>query len=389
WRGTGALSHEEAERFSARWRETLREAGLLAVTWPLEHGGAGLGPLEQVVLAEELVRAGVPQGSHNDVFGIQMVGSTLLRWGTEEQRRHFLPRIVSGEDRWCQGYSEPGAGSDLANVSCRAVLDGDEWVIDGQKLWTSAARSANWIFLLARTDPEAPKHRGISFLLVPMDQPGVEVRPIRMMTGGSELNEVFFSAARTAACNVVGEVHSGWAVAMTLLGFERGEAAATLPLRFRQELDRLVALVAERGLGDDPLVRQRVAWCHSRVEIMRYLGYRELTRFLAGEPPGAASSVSKLCWSEYHQVVTELAMEVLGMDGAVPQGRAPRSVFQTDETGAPGSSASWAGVFLNSRAGTIYAGTSEVQRTIIGEMVLGLPREPRADSGPWGRQAAR
>ncbi len=183
WKGLGALDHEAARHFTGEWRQTLYENGLLAAAWPKEYGGGGLSPVEQVVLAEECYRAGVPTGGVNDTFSIQMVGNTLLHWGTEEQKRHFLPRILSGEDVWCQGYSEPAAGSDLANLGTRAVLDGDEWVINGQKIWTSAAQLANWIFVLARTDPDAPKHKGITFLLVPMDQPGVEVRPIRMMTG--------------------------------------------------------------------------------------------------------------------------------------------------------------------------------------------------------------
>jgi len=383
WRGLGGLSPDEVPGFVAWWRETLRDHGFLAVSWPAEYGGGGLGPLEEVVLAEELTRAGVPGGGPNDSFGIQMVGNTILTCGTEQQRRHFLPRIVSGEDRWCQGYSEPDAGSDLANLSCRAVRDGDEWVIDGQKIWTSAAHLANWMFLLVRTDPGAPKHRGITFLLVPMGQPGVEVRPIRMITGQSEFNEVFFTGARTALGNVVGEVNGGWAVAMTLLGFERGQAAATLPLRFRAELDRLLALAAERGATGDPVTRQRLAQCYSQVEIMRYLGYRALTSFLRGSRPGPEGSIFKLYWSEYHRRVTELAMDILGLDGLAPTGRWPTSAFQTDDPGAPNSTASWAGTFLNARAGTIYAGTSQVQRNILGEMVLGLPREPRADTGPW------
>ena len=184
-----------------------------------------------------------------------MVGNTLLKWGTEEQKRQFLPRILSGEDTWCQGFSEPNAGSDLASLSTRATLDGDEWVIDGQKIWTSFATQANWIFVLARTDPTVPKHRGISFLLCPMDTPGVEVRPIRMLTGGSEFNEVFFDGARVPQGNVVGPVHGGWAVAMSLLGHERGEEAALNPIMFRHEYDRLVALAREYGRIDDPLIR--------------------------------------------------------------------------------------------------------------------------------------
>jgi alkylation response protein AidB-like acyl-CoA dehydrogenase len=386
WKGTGALEGEAADRFTDEWRRTLYENGYLAVSWPKEYGGAGLSPLETVILAEEFTKAGVPAGGANDVFGIQMVGNTIIQWGTEEQKKHFLPRILSGEDKWCQGYSEPNAGSDLGNLGCKATQDGDEWIINGQKIWTSAGHLANMIFVLCRTDPTAPKHRGISFLLCPMDQPGVEVRPIKMISGESEFNEVFFTDARCPAENVIGGANNGWAVAMTLLGYERGEAAATLPIRFRGELDRLLELAKERGVAGDPIIRQRLAWCYSQVEIMRFQGYRVLTRFLAGEQPGPAASISKLFWSEYHKKVTELAVDILGLDAMVPTGRPPSSAFQTDDAGAPNSSASWAMTFLNARAGTIYAGTSQIQRNILGEMVLGLPKEPRADGGPWGEQ---
>ena len=222
WSGIGALEPEAAGQFVSEWRNILYENNLLALSWPTEYGGPGLTSLEQVVMAEEFAKAGVPTGGSNDGFGIQMVGNTIIHWGTEEQKKHYLPRILSGEDVWCQGYSEPNAGSDLANLGCRAELDGDEWVVTGQKIWTSAGHLANHIFVLARTDPDAPKHKGITFLLVPMDQPGVEVRPIRMISGESEFNEIFFDEARTPKENVIGEVNGGWAVAMTLLGFERG-----------------------------------------------------------------------------------------------------------------------------------------------------------------------
>jgi alkylation response protein AidB-like acyl-CoA dehydrogenase len=386
WNGIGALDPDDAVTFASDWRRTLYEHGYLAVNWPKEYGGAGLSPLETVVLAEEFTRAGVPRGGSNDVFGIQMVGNTLIEWGTEEQKRHYLPRILSGEDLWCQGYSEPNAGSDLGNLGCRAELDGDEWVINGQKIWTSAGHLANWIFVLTRSDPTAPKHRGITFLLVPMHQSGIEVRPIKMISGASEFNEVFFTDARTHVDNVVGGVNNGWAVAMTLLGYERGEAAATNPIMYRTELDRLLALAKERGKSDDPRIRQRLAWCYSKVEIMRYLGMRALTAFLKGQAPGPEGSLGKIFWSEYQQKSTELAMDILGSDGLVPSGRPPANAFQTDDPGAPNSSASWATTFLNARAGTIYAGTSQIQRNIIGEMILGLPKEPRADAGAWNEQ---
>lgn len=376
WSGTGALEKSTVVEFTERWRKTLYENNLLALSWPREYGGGGLSPLEQVVLAEEFMRAGVPLGGSNDQFGIQMVGNTLIEWGTEEQKRYFLPRILSGEDRWCQGYSEPNAGSDLANVGTKAVLDGDTWVLNGQKIWTSGGQLANWIFVLVRTNPLEEKHKGLSFLLVPMNQPGVEVRPIQMMSGDSEFNEVFFTNAVTDRENIIGAPGDGWAVAMTLLGYERGESAATLPIRFRMELDRLLELAKESGAGKDALIRQRLAWCYSKVEIMRYLGLRTLTGFLGGKSPGPESSISKLYWSEYHKVVTELAIDILGAKALAPTGRAPSSAFRTDDPGAPNSSMSWVMTFLNSRAGTIYAGTSQIQKNILAEKVLGLPREP-------------
>ena len=375
WTGIGALDHDEVRSFTNDWRKTLYENGLLAASWPKEYGGGGLSPLEQVVVAEEFYRAGVPTGGTNDTFSIQMVGNTLLQWGTEDQKKWFLPRILSGEDVWCQGYSEPGAGSDLGSLATRAVLDGDEWVINGQKIWTSAAHLANWIFVLARTDPDAPKHKGITFLLVPMAQPGVEIRPIKMMTGLSEFNETFFTDARTAKDNVVGGVNSGWAVAMTLLGYERGEAAATFPIMFKAEIDRLLQLARSTGASSDPLVRQRLAWCYSKVEVMRFLGMRTLTKFLAGAHPGPAESTFKLYWSEYHKIVTDLGVDILGASAMTPSGRMSTG-FQADDVGAPNDSASWVTAFLMSRAGSIYAGSSQIQRNIVGEMVLGLPKEP-------------
>jgi alkylation response protein AidB-like acyl-CoA dehydrogenase len=383
WSGIGALPPAEALEFAGHWRTVLRDHHLLAPSWPVEYGGGGLSALEQVVLWEEFYSSGVPTGAPNDVFGIQMVGNTILEWGTDAQKAHFLPRIVSGDDVWCQGYSEPNAGSDLGNLGCRAVRDGDEWVINGQKIWTSAAQYANWIFVLTRTDPDVTKHKGISFLLVPMEQPGVEVRPIVMIGGESDFNETFFTDARTPVDNVVGGVNNGWAVAMTLLGYERGESAATFPIMFRAELDRLTALARDRGATDDPLVRQRLAWCHSKVEIMRYLGMRTLSKYLAAGHPGPDASIFKLYWSEYHKLVTELAVDILGADALVPNGRTPVTAFQTDDVGAPNSSGSWVGTFYNARAGTIYAGTSQVQRNILGEMVLGLPKEPGAPRGSW------
>src|SRR4051812_43950770 len=377
WGGIGQLEGQELTDFVTDWRKTLYEGGYLAPGWPQKYGGAGLSALEQVIIGEEFAKAGVPTGGPNDVFGIQMLGNTLLQWGTEEQKRHYVPRILSGEDRWCQGYSEPNAGSDLSNLGLRGVLDGDQWIMNGQKIWTSAGHLADHILTLARTDPDAPRHKGISFLLVDMRQPGIEVRPIKMISGESEFNEVFYTDATTPKDEVVGGVNNGWAVAMSLLGYERGAGAATTPIRFQGEIDRLFLLAKERGVDQDPVIRQKLAWCYSKVQIMRFLGLRVLTQFLAGHQPGPDAGITKLYWSEYHQVVTELGVDILGADALVPTGRRPSSAFQTDDAGAPNSSASWVTTFLNARAGTIYAGSSQIQRNIIGEMVLGLPKEPR------------
>jgi len=377
WKGIGSLEGEEYEQFVKSWRATIAQAGFLAPGWPKEYGGGGLSALEQVIVAEEFTRAGAPTGTQNDVFGIQMLGNTLLLFGTEEQKRHYLPRIISGDDIWCQGYSEPNAGSDLSNVGLKAVLDGDEWVLNGQKIWTSSGHLADHIFTLARTDADAPKHKGISFLLVDMRQPGIEVRPIKMISGEKEFNEVFYTDVRVPKENVVGGVNNGWAVAMGLLGYERGEAAATAPIRFAAELDRLLTLAKERGVTSDARMRQRLANAHIKVQVMRYLGMRTLTRFLGGHHPGPESAIFKVYWSEYHRKITELAVEILGMDALVPDGRRSTSAFQTDDVGAPNSSNSWVMTFLHARAGTIYAGSSEIQRNILGEMVLGLPKEPK------------
>ncbi len=383
WSGLGTLEREERMAFVERWRQTLADNQLLAVAWPHEYGGPGLGQIEQVIINEEFTRAGVPQGIPNDGFSIGMVGPTIMVWGTEDQKRHYIPRILSGEDRWCQGYSEPDAGSDLANLGTRAVLDGDEWIINGQKIWTSQAQTANWIFVLCRTQPNNPKHAGISFLLVPLDQPGIEIRPIINIVRGHEFNEVFFTDARAAKENVIGEVDNGWAVANTLLGFERGGRATSLYITYREELNRLTAVANERGATAQPHVRQKLAWCHSQVEIMRYLGLRTLTRSLGGDRPGPEASLMKLAWSEYHREVTQLAVHIYGPDAMVMDGRPAASGIAGDAVGAPSSSRSWNEVAMRARSGTIYAGTSQVQRNIVGERVLGLPKEPRSDDGPW------
>ena len=375
--GLGKLDDAESRKFTAWWRTKLAASGYIAPAWPKEYGGAALDKLGQVVLAEEFAKAEVPPYGINDNFSIKMIGNLLLRFGTEEQKQYFLPRIVSGEIKFCQGFSEPGAGSDLAGLRTRARLVDGEWVIDGQKIWTSDAQTADWIFVMTRTDPEAPRHKGISMLLVPLDQPGITIRPIRTMTGGSSFNETFFDGARTAEENIVIGPNQGWKAAMALLGLERGDEVATNPIFFGAEFDRLIALAQERGLASDDRIRDQLVRAYTRAEIMRYLGMRTLTGWLKGEVPGRDASVSKLFWSEHHKVTTDLAVSLLGADALAPSGRKPIRHYRADDPGAPNSSASWVDTWFAAISGTIYAGTSQVQRNILAESVLGLPKEAR------------
>jgi alkylation response protein AidB-like acyl-CoA dehydrogenase len=377
WSGLGALDEQAAKEFTAWWRPRLASTGYLTPSWPKEYGGAGLSRLEQVVLSEELARAGVPFNGKNDNFSIKMIGNLLLQLGTEEQKQRFLPRIVSGEDRWCQGFSEPGAGSDLAGLRTSARLEDGEWLINGQKIWTSDATTANWMFVLVRTDPTVTRHKGISMLLVPVDQPGIDVRPIKMMTGGDNFAEVFFDDARTAEDNIVLGPGDGWRAAMALLGLERGDEAATNPIYFQAEVDRLIKLAQERGRAEDPVIRDALARAYTRGQIMRYLGLRTLTGWLKGAAPGRDASISKLYWSEHHRLTTDLAVTLLGADALAPDGRWPIRHYRADDPSAPNSSASWVGTWMIAISGTIYAGTSEVQRNILSEAVLGLPKEQR------------
>lgn len=375
WKGIGALDSSAREDFMVQWRAFLREHTLVAPHWPKEYGGAGLSDVEVSVLNAEFTRHGVPVLlSDNDPSSFQLLGNLLLVCGTDAQKDFYLPRIVSGEHLWCQGFSEPGAGSDLAGITTRATLTGDEWVLNGQKIWTSAAHTANWMFALVRTDADEHRHRGLSLLLVPLDQPGVEVRPIRQMNGGSEFNEVFFTDARTAANNIVGQGGEGWRIAMTILGLERGENASAMAIRFEEEFARLIELVRSRDKAKDPSIRLRLAQSHVELRGLRLLAMRSLTAFLAGRPPGPEAAIIKLYWSEYWQRVARLAMDVLGDEALAPTAHRPPNADGPDLPGAPNDSGSWVGTWLNSFAATIYSGTSEVQRNVIGERVLGLPK---------------
>jgi alkylation response protein AidB-like acyl-CoA dehydrogenase len=369
----------ERQAFLKQWVRTLYEGGWICASWPEEYGGKGLTTMQQVVLNEEFARAGAPMRA--DFFGDTLVGPTILQWGTEAQKKEFLPKILRGEVSWCQGFSEPDAGSDLAGLKTTAVLDGDEWVINGQKVWTTQAQHADYVFLLARTDPAAPKHAGISYLLVPMKQPGVEVRSIEQVDGSAEFNEVFFTDARCPKDNVVGGVNNGWKVAMTTLGFERGTSATTGHRRFQKELDEIVRVARENGRIDDPLVRQRLAAAWSKVKIMEVNGLRSLSDVLHGTSQAAAlGPLNKMFWSEYHQDVMELAMDILGMDGQVLVGTSEEEFVpgigrRRGRKGYPVSPLQAS--FFFSRSETIWGGTAEIQRNIVGERVLGLPKEPK------------
>lgn len=376
WTGVGGLTPEEYSSFRVSWRALLTEHRLIAPSWPVEYGGGGRTAAESAILAEEFARAGVPRGGANDPFSIQMIGNTLIAIGNEDQKQRFLPGIISGEYVFCQGFSEPGNGSDLSNVTTRARLEGEEWVIDGQKIWTSNALTANWIFVLCRTgDDSVSRYEGLTLLLVPLEQEGIERRPITMMNGAAEFCETFFTGARTRAGLEVGGVGGGWKAATSLLTFERGETTATLPVRFAAELARLRELIEMRGAFEDPLVRRDFAWCWSRVELMRLNGEKNLARWSRGEPIGAESSLEKLLWSELHGKVTGLACQVLGAEATILDGPDPASYFLADEPGMPADSvSSWVKVHLSTLGETIAAGTSEIQRNIIGERILGLPR---------------
>ena len=385
WTGLSGLPYEQREGFVAEWRTLLGQHKLLAPAWPKEYGGGGLTAIERVILHEEFARAGVPVGGANDGFGFGMIGPTIIVMGTEEQKRQFLPRILAGEDRWCQGYSEPGSGSDLASLSTRAELDGDEWVINGQKIWTSEAHTANWIFVLCRTDPDAPKHRGISFLLCPMQQPGIEPRAIINMARSHDFNEVFFTDARTARDNVIGGVNDGWRVANQLLAYERGDDATTISLKMKGVYERLVIIAREQGVIDNPVVRQELAWVYSNVEILRYYGLRTLTKILSNAILGPESSINKLLWSELYKRMTEIGLDLLGAHATAPSGESPLSVVFAEAAGDPHSSEAMVQHFLGARPASIYSGSNEIQRNIVGERLLGLPKEPRSDDGPWNQ----
>jgi alkylation response protein AidB-like acyl-CoA dehydrogenase len=352
---------DEVRRLRA-WQKRMYDAGYCAMDWPREFGGRGATLVEQVILYQEMARAESPQFVNRG--GLSMLGPTLMKHGTPAQQQRFLQHILTADELWCQGFSEPNAGSDLANLQTRAVRDGDHFVVNGQKVWTSMAHVADWCFLLTRTDPNAAKHKGISFLLVDMKTPGITVRPLQQITGEAEFNEVFFDSVRVPVANLVGKLNEGWAVAITTLAYERDLLTFIRHISLRNALHRLVRLVRERRRGDDPIVRQKVASLWIGEQALALNGYRSLTNILRGGAPGPEGSTSKLFWSQIDQELAQVATEVIGPYSQIAHG----SEWAPDE-------GQWEFYELLARASGIRAGTSEILRNILGERVLGLPKD--------------
>ena len=351
------------EALSREWSKKLYDAGYSGLTWPKEYGGVGAPYTYQAIFLEESARAATPE--HLGVIGLGMAGPTIIAHGTEEQKKAHLSKILSADEVWCQGFSEPGSGSDLASLRTRAELDGDSFVVNGQKVWSSFAHIADYCILLVRTDPDAPKHQGITYLLVDMHSSGIEVRPLRQITGDPEFNEIFFTDVRVPTSNVVGEINQGWGVAMTTLLHERGTLGFALTARLEVAVRRLIELAKQTSVNghtaaEDPLFRDRIVQQWIELQGLRFTNYRALTELVKTGVPGPEGSIAKLHWSESNQRLGRLALEILG------------PLAQLDEDGP------WNGYWqyhqLRSRGNTIEAGTSEVLRNIIAERVLGLPR---------------
>lgn len=360
FRGGPGDEHSFPEERKA-WERKLAEGRWTCVGWAPEHGGRGLSISQQVIFHEEYARAGGPGRMGH--IGEGLAGPTIAAFGTEEQKRRLLPGIVSGTEFWCQGYSEPSAGSDLANVKTRAMLENGQWRISGQKVWTSLAHESEWCFVIARTTPGSVGHQGLSFLLVPMRQAGVTVRPIEQLTGTSEFNEVFFDEALTDGANILGAPGDGWKIAMALLGFERGVSTLGQQMLFHNELEEIIRVARANGAARDPLLRQRIAEAWGGLRILRY----NSLRMLSGAQDGSLrreAMIYKLCWADWHVALGKLAMDVLGPDAELLDG-APYELGRLQS------------MFLFSRSDSIYGGSNEIQRNIIAERALGMPREPR------------
>jgi alkylation response protein AidB-like acyl-CoA dehydrogenase len=362
-RGRGGPGDEHfAIDLRKKWERHLAAAGWNCVGWPKEHGGRGVSLAQQVIFHEEYARARAPGRMGH--IGEELLGPTLIAFGTDAQKRRFLPRIRNAEDLWCQGYSEPNAGSDLANVQTRAERKGDKWILHGQKIWTSHAHISDWCFVVCRTDPSASKHKGISYLLVPMHQPGVSIRPIQQMTATSEFNEVFFDGAETDADLVLGEVNGGWKVAMATLAFERGASTLAQQLAFEGELVEIIQLAKSNGAVNDARIRDRLTKAWIGLKVMRLHALRTLGS-MNGTELRPEATIGKLFWSNWHRSLGELAMDVAGIASEIVH-----PPYELDRLQR---------LFLFSRADTIYAGSNEIQRNVIGERALGLPPEPKPE----------
>jgi alkylation response protein AidB-like acyl-CoA dehydrogenase len=367
----GAPDRQKIARGKA-WQRKVYEAGYLAMGWPREYGGRGADVMRQTIVNEEMVRARAP--GLIGMMGVQMVGPTLIALGTDEQKRRYLPKILTADEIWCQGYSEPGSGSDLASLRTRAEIVGDEFVVNGQKIWTSGAQYANWMFCLVRTDPEAPKHRGISYVLIDMKSPGITVRPLVQMTGDPGFNEVFFEDVRVPRANLVGQLHDGWTVANATLFHERNMLASTT--RTQLLFQNLVRLARTRRRGGkpaatDPLVRQRLADLAIRVETMKLEAFRQLTDTLRKRGPGINASVNKLVTCELNHQISRAALEILGDYAWLGKKDA-----RVADDGA------WPNDYMFALGLIIGGGTAQVQKNIIAERGLGMPREPRPGGRP-------
>jgi alkylation response protein AidB-like acyl-CoA dehydrogenase len=356
----------EAYRFLSDWQRRMYEAGFVGLTWPKEYGGRGLSFMEEMILQEEMALHKAPPVLN--ILAIGMAGPTIIAYGTEEQKKRYPAKMLSCEEIWCQGYSEPNAGSDLAALQTRAVKDGEHYVVNGQKVWTSLAHVADWMMLLARTDPDVPKHKGITYFLVDMHSPGITVKPLKQLTGDEEFNEVYFDNVRVHDSQILGGLNNGWAVGMTTLMYERLALGFGLQVRLRIALDGLVELARHTTKNGapvtrDPVMRQKLAQLWIDTEVFKYTGARAITKLLKGELPGPEASTGKMMWVEGHQRLQELAMEIQGPYSQIMKG-SPRAVAE----------GLWQHTFLRSRANSIEGGTTEIQRNIIGERVLGLPK---------------
>ena len=366
WDEVREESLEERFDFLKSWQRKLYEAGWAGISWPKEYGGRGASLMQQVIFWQEMAQAGAPPMAN--VLGLGIIGPTIIAFGTEAQKKRFLKKILSAEEIWCQGFSEPNAGSDLASLQTEARLDGTHYIVNGQKVWTSYGWAADWCELVVRTDPNVPKHKGLTVLMVEMKTPGVDVRPLRQMTGETEFNEVFFRDVRVPVENVVGKVNDGWDVAIGTLMHERGTFGAGLQIIYKRNMDRLIELARTlrrngQPAAQDPLVRQKLAQCYAEIEIMRLNQMRAFSRISATGVPGPEGSIMKIFWSELNQRFQQIAQELLG-----PFGQLTSADSYAIDNGA------WSYGYLRSRGNTIEAGTSEIQRNIIGHFVLGLPR---------------